>query len=631
MTQLLAYHKAKSSLNAVNAVIFIALGIIIAGCAINKAAMENEIAAAKEQRIPMIITAEEANLYDNNTVIGKLPVGTKVYMLHKGNAWCAVEVPIDKYSMKIRGSVSSDVLAPAPEEDAAVAQNTASSVSPTYSAIGDNLWAEYFPDVGINAIACAGDMVWLGTDSGLYKFPQNAPGRASKYTSADGLLDDDVLAIGVYNDEVWLGTYLGLSKFINGDFINYTMSDGLLKGAVMAIDVDDQYVWLGLTSGISRLDKTEREFKNLPHGGGWSPESGSGSAPAVGKSGIYADSIFIDGDIVWNAAFNLTKTSLNGKDLKTYGCGDGLIHSRVVDFAVDGNNIWASTLRGVTKLEKNSADYEKFRIVYGERGEENPIIASTKDGDSLWIAMKEGICRFDMNKKKFITYYAVWDLFGGRYISTVAADADYLWVGTSEGLWQMDKTIANSISDEALVDDFESKSRIRVRGWRLGRERMKYGSQNVFVDKNAGANGTSVSLCSEYVAPDYKHNSLARFGVNISSMDFTEYDGVSFFVKAEPAVKMNADVSEKSETWAIGNWNVPNEWMHVRVPFEKFHVHAQGSGNRVLELHAMNNLSFSTHRSYSIGAKPSPGKKGKIWIDEIRFYKSEDINKFASR
>jgi len=624
----------------------IALVLILAGCAkINQAALENQAVMMEGLRIPMVVTAEEANLYDQNTVIGKLPVGTKVYVLRKGSSsfssqflfsdenktWYTVEIPIDKYSMNIRGSMDADVLAPIPEAKSDVSPEKAVPVSPTYSAIGEKLWTEFFPDVGINAIASIEDMIWLGTDSGLYKFPADAPERAIKYTAADGLLDDDVQSIGLYKDEVWVGTYLGMSKFVNGDFVNYTTSGGLLKGAVMAVDVNDKYVWLGLTSGISRFDKTTETFENRPHGGGWSPESGSGSAPATGKSGIYADSIVIDGDCVWNAAFNLTKTSLNGKDLKTYGCGDGLIHSRVVDFAIDGDNIWASTLWGITKLEEASGKYEQFRIAYGLDGKENPIIASVGDGDSLWIAMREGIARFDIHKKKFITYYAVWDLFGGRYISTLAADAKYLWVGTSEGLWRMDKSVANTISDEALVDDFESKSRIRARGWRLGRQDKKYGSQNVFVDETTGANGTSSSLCVEYTAPDYKHNSLGSLGVNISTMDLTEYDGISFSIKSKPAIRLNADISEINETWAVGNWNIPNEWMQIRVPFEEFHVHAQGSGNSVIELHALNHLSFRSHRSYGIGAKPAPGEKGKIWIDEIQFYKNENINKIASR
>jgi hypothetical protein len=94
---------------------------------------------------------------------------------------------------------------------------------------------------------------------------------------------------------------------------------------------------------------------------------------------------------------------------------------------------------------------------------------------------------------------------------------------------------------------------------------------------------------------------------------------------------LNADIGEINETWAVGNWNIPDEWMQIRVPFEQFRVHDQGSGNSVIELHAFNHLSFRSHRAYGLGAKPAPGERGKIWLDEIQFYQNEDINKIAHR
>ncbi|MFQ6040780.1 MAG: hypothetical protein ACE5PV_07985, partial [Candidatus Poribacteria bacterium] len=55
--------------------IFIVFALIAVGCVgINKTAVENEAVTPEGLRIPMVVTAEEANLYDKNTVIGKLPV-----------------------------------------------------------------------------------------------------------------------------------------------------------------------------------------------------------------------------------------------------------------------------------------------------------------------------------------------------------------------------------------------------------------------------------------------------------------------------------------------------------------------------------------------------------------------------
>jgi len=212
-------------------------------------------------------------------------------------------------------------------------------------------------------------------------------------------------------------------------------------------------------------------------------------------------------------------------------------------------------------------------------------------------------------------------------------DDENLWVATTEGLWQMHKAAADSISDHDLLDDFESQNRIAYRGWKLGRHGGSNGSENVFVDYTVGADDTAASLCNRYIAPDYKAHSIAHLSVSLRDMDLTEYDGISFFVKAEPSVSMSAKMGENNETWIVGSWNVPSEWMEIRVPFARLKPHGQESGNNIVELYAMSNLSFKIGRSRSFGPKPRPheGEVGKIWIDEIRFFKSAGQEALVSK
>jgi hypothetical protein len=587
----------------------------------------------------MIVIDGGASLFHGNEVVGVLPAGTEVTMMERKDRWCLVEVSVDNYNMKIKGSIKADALAPAPE--GASVQIVAPRVSPVYEPKRKEVWAEFFTDMGINDIALDVDDVWLGTTSGLVKFPASAPLRAVTYTTADGLLDDDVLSVDVDNGEVWAGSMKGLSllrtqraiRFRQGaKFVNYAHEDGLLDGSVVAIDAGEDYVWLGLDSGIARFDKVLGMIRNWPHSGGWSPESGSGSVSLADKGGIYADRMLVEGDTVWNAAFNLTKTSVDGRDLKTYGCGDGLIHSRVVDLHLDRDNIWITTLGGITRIDRqDNSLYERFHIKGGY--ERNPVIAASRDGDYIWIAMKDGISKFDMRKQKFITYFAAWDLFDGGYISAMKADNDYLWMATTEGLWRMNKAVADSISDGDLLDDFESENRVTYRGWRLGRRGGKNGSENVFVDHTVGAKSTAASLCNRYIAPDYKAHSVAHMGVSLEDMDLTEYDGISFFVKAEPAVRLSGSMYENNESWILGNWHVPGEWMQVRVPFSRFKPHGQQSGNKIIELYAMRNLSFKVSRDQSFGprSRPKEGEIGKVWIDEIRFFKGTGQESLARK
>jgi hypothetical protein len=592
--------------------VLILASCFVLGCGVSK--------KAANEGAPMIVI-DKTRLFKGNDVVGTLPAGTEVSMIERKDEWCLVEVSIDDYNMKIKGLISADSLAPAPEN--ASVQIVAPRVSPVYEPKRKEVWSPFFTDMGINDIGLDADDVWLGTTAGLVKFPAPAPSRAVTYTTADGLLDDDVLSVDVEDGEVWAGTMKGLSRFNGSGFVNYTHEDGLLDGSIVAIDAGEDYVWLGLDSGIARFDKALGFIRNWPHSGGWSPESGSGSVSTADKGGIYADTILIEGDTVWNAAYNLTKTSVDGKDLKTYHCGSGLIHSRVVDLHIDRDNLWIVNFGGITKIDRQDDTlYENFHVKGGY--ERNPMIAACPDGDYLWIAMKEGIGKFDMRKHKSTTYFACWDLFDGGYISAMKADDKYLWVATTEGLWRMDKAAADSISDRDLLDDFESQSRLAYRGWRLGPRGGENGSENVFVDYTVGANDTAASLCNRYIAPDYKAHSIAHMGVGLSDMDLTEYDGISFSVKAEPAVSMSASMGENNETWIVGNWNVPSEWMEVRVPFQQFKPHGQESGNNIIELYAMRNLSFKVKRNHAFGPKPRPdeGEIGKVWLDEIRFFKS---------
>ncbi len=599
------------------------LGAAIYGCGMSKEAAEP---------VPMIVIDGGASLFDGNELLATLPAGTEVNMIERKDKWCLVEVCVDDYNMKVKGSISASALAPAPEN--ASVSIIAPAVSPVYEPKRKEIWASFFTDGGVNSIALNGDDVWLGTTSGLVKFPAQAPSRAVTFTTSDGLMDNDVLSVDVEDGEVWAGTMKGLARFNGSSFMSYTPEDGLMRGSVVAVDAGEDYVWLGLDSGIARFDKGLGLIENWPHSGGWAPESGSGSVSQADKGGIYADTMLIEGDTIWNAAFNLTKTSVSGKDLKTYGCGNGLIHSRVVDVQVDRDNLWVVTIGGITKINRQDEKlYDKFHVK-GDYGK-NPMIASCRDGDYLWIAMRDGISKFDMNKEKFTTYFACWDLFDGGYISAMEADENYLWVATTEGLWRMDKAAAESMSDHDLLDDFESQSRTAYRGWRLGKRGGKNGNENVFVDYTMGADNTAASLRNMYIAPDYDAHSIGHMGVSLKDMDLTEYDGVSFFVKAEPSVKLSATMREANETWDIGSWHVPSNWMEVRVPFSQLKLHGQNSSNpsnRIVELYSMNNMSFKVTRDGAFGRRPRPneGEIGNIWIDEIRFFKNTDTGSLAS-
>ena len=119
------------------------LGAVVLGCGVsNKAANES---------IPMIVIDGGTRFYDGNDVIGTLPVGTEVDMIERKDEWYLVAVSVDDYDMKLKGLVSADALAPAPEN--ASAQILAPAVSPVYEARREEVWQEFFADP--YQLACA--------------------------------------------------------------------------------------------------------------------------------------------------------------------------------------------------------------------------------------------------------------------------------------------------------------------------------------------------------------------------------------------------------------------------------------------------------------------------------------------
>ena len=85
-------------------ILCMALGMAVSGCGVsNKVANES---------VPMIVIDGGASLFDGNELIGMLPAGTEVNMIDRKDDWCVVEVSVDDYNLKVKGSISASALAP---------------------------------------------------------------------------------------------------------------------------------------------------------------------------------------------------------------------------------------------------------------------------------------------------------------------------------------------------------------------------------------------------------------------------------------------------------------------------------------------------------------------------------------
>ncbi|MBS1798001.1 MAG: hypothetical protein JSS81_29545 [Acidobacteria bacterium] len=95
---------------------------------------------------------------------------------------------------------------------------------------------------------------WFATREELFRYEN---GRATRLTTSDGLLSNDVQSIYEAHDgALWFSFWGGVSRFKDGVFTNYTEAGGLASGNVRAIyeDPEDGAFWFGTyDGGLSRL------------------------------------------------------------------------------------------------------------------------------------------------------------------------------------------------------------------------------------------------------------------------------------------------------------------------------------------------------------------------------------------
>lgn len=126
---------------------------------------------------------------------------------------------------------------------------------------GESKWTRYafgtgLPDNTVHAIAPDLEGVWVGTAQGLARYDGK---DWVSYTSQDGLIPDEVLALAVdSHGGVWVGNRRGASYYDGGWWTAYTVESGLVSNVITAIAVDQRdTVWFGAEKGLSRFDGEE--------------------------------------------------------------------------------------------------------------------------------------------------------------------------------------------------------------------------------------------------------------------------------------------------------------------------------------------------------------------------------------
>lgn len=204
--------------------------------------------------------------------------------------------------------------------------------------------------VGIHALAQTPDgFLWIGTDSGLYRFDglrfDASAGTALAVKNVAGLYADP-------DGDLWIGSTYGGAARLRGDVLtNYGGADGLPTGTVFAFARDhDGVLWLAATHGLARFA-----------GNRWRPVGRE-----QGYLGRAPEGMLLDAD----------------------------------------GNLWVSDADGEFVKRRGKAAFERTDLAHVDAAYLGPLAdthwhASPDDGEilvdssrALWVASKDGLSRY---------------------------------------------------------------------------------------------------------------------------------------------------------------------------------------------------------------------------------------------
>jgi len=231
--------------------------------------------------------------------------------------------------------------------------------------------------------------VWVGFhDGGLMLF---SGGARRVYTTRDGLPDNDILQIRqARNGDLLISTRVGLARMDGAHFRNYTPPDPQgRKGLFDAMEDRQGRLWLAAPGGLAELRGSQ--LSTVVPGGLllidfvvtlcegrdgaiWAGTYGKGLwriqgterklfTTADGLSSDEIRSMYEDaGGTLWIGTFGGGLNAFRNGKFMHYGASDGLLSDNVAEVSDDGESLWLSTTRGISRISKSQLrDFSEHR------------------------------------------------------------------------------------------------------------------------------------------------------------------------------------------------------------------------------------------------------------------------------
>lgn len=272
----------------------------------------------------------------------------------------------------------------------------------------------------IFAVAQQGNILWVGTWGGLFKFDKTT-GVA---TQINNLPYQDINSLAIdKNGTLWVGfsDFAGVSSFDGTTWTNYnSQNSGLPENSVWSIAVDSNNVkWFGTWGGLAKFDGTN-----------WTVYS-------VANSGISNDIIYslaIDkNNAVW-AGTNHGISKFDGSSWTNYNSSNSDYQGFVnLSLTIDKNgNIWAGTeYKGIYKFDGTGwTNYTKNLTGLDYYGDGIASIFSDPSGN-IWATNSSAIIKYDGTNWEYWNGSDTVGVSGYPYRVVFLDDSSNVWTGSN--------------------------------------------------------------------------------------------------------------------------------------------------------------------------------------------------------
>ena len=348
----------------------------------------------------------------------------------------------------------------------------------------------------VNCIDAYDGYLWFGTQNGLSVFDGTT--NWYNFTTSDGLIDNTIQAIHVSSSGLWLGTDFGVSfvdlptLFSGGVITSYTTADGLGNNVIKCINEDsDGNIWFGTNSGVTKFD-----------GSNWFSLGTSDGLPFGGVVDIDQSS---SGDIYLSSGLG-GLFIYDGSVLSSVTELDGLLDNKLRALLIDQQGEkWVGTSEGVTVLD-NYNDFlmnHTTMLTLPAPDTLNPIEDIEMDSQgNIWVGVyvdylvtEGGVCGYDGSQ--WIEYQVADGLVGPVVRAIAVDDNDDLWVATSTGVSKISNHglgIRESVEDQFILYPNPSRDRVTVLLKKESSEKIEIFNNKMQLVKSESINGTKLSI-----------------------------------------------------------------------------------------------------------------------------------------